>query len=161
MKSPMTQTKPFPWKCGECGANGVAPAAVNYTAEIHHDGELHQVVLPDLKTPRCSACGTIVLDDAANRQISAALRKQFGILRPDEIQAAREALGLTRQQLADQLGVGEATLARWEDGGQIQQRAHDNLLRLFFELPAVRATLSGKGERAVEVEREFRVVTLD
>lgn len=154
------KSKPFPWKCGRCEARAVVPVVVNYESEISHDGQLISVSVPDLETPRCSACGEIVLDDAANRQISAALRKQLGILSPAEIQAGREALGLTRQQVAETLGIAEATLVRWETGGQIQQRALDKLLRLFFELPIVRATLSGTTGKSGAM-REARVVSLE
>jgi DNA-binding transcriptional regulator YiaG len=48
----------------------------------------------------------------------------------------------TQKELAVQLAVAEATLSRWETGGQIQQRAMDKLLRLFFGLPAVRVALA-------------------
>jgi transcriptional regulator with XRE-family HTH domain len=45
--------------------------------------------------------------------------------------------------LARLLGVGEATLSRWETGGQIQQRALDRLLRLYFAVPPARDALDG------------------
>lgn len=34
------------------------------------------------------------------------------------IKERREALGLTRQQLADEIGVDQATVWRWEEVGQ-------------------------------------------
>ena len=42
----------------------------------------------------------------------------------------REKLGLTQKQFANLLGVGEATVSRWETGAQIQQRALDRFLRV-------------------------------
>jgi putative zinc finger/helix-turn-helix YgiT family protein len=112
-----------------------------YTTQVEHDGCLYTVTIPDLEVPRCEKCGTLVRVDAANRRVSEALRRQLGLLTPEEIRQNRDTLGLTQEQFADQLGVAEATLSRWETGAQIQQRALDNLLRLFFALPEVRSFL--------------------
>jgi putative zinc finger/helix-turn-helix YgiT family protein len=78
----------------------------------------------------------------ANDQIDDALRELVGLLTPDDIRQHREALGLTQRQLANQLGIAEATLSRWETGGQIQQQAMDNLLRVFYTIGDVRSALS-------------------
>ena len=80
-------------------------------------------------------CGTISLDAVATDAIDAAFRKQAGLLSPEQIREQRLALGLTQQTLADLLGIGVHTLSRWENGGQIQQRAFDRLLRAFFTVP--------------------------
>ncbi len=84
----------------------------------------------------------MVLTDAANRRITDTFRDQLGLLKPAQIRSNRETLGLTQKQLAGLLGIAEATLSRWETGGQIQQRSLDKLLRLFFLLPEVRSALS-------------------
>ena len=139
-----SQVKPFPWKCGHCGARAVVLIVFDYSAEIHYEGRDYMVHVPDLETPRCESCGELLLDDAANRRISAAFRQQAGLLAPSEIRTKRESLELTQSQVADLLGTYEETLARWESGGQIQPRAVDRLLRLFFASPAVRASLALK-----------------
>ena len=41
------------------------------------------------------------------------------------------------------MGIAEATLSRWLSETQIQSRAMDNLLRVFFAFPEVRMALSG------------------
>ena len=53
----------------------------------------------------------------------------------------RESLGLTQKQLANLLRVADATVSRWETGGQIQQRSMDLLLRAFSDIPALRQYL--------------------
>jgi putative zinc finger/helix-turn-helix YgiT family protein len=116
-------------------------ATVPYTTQIDHDGRKYTVTIPDLVVPRCANCGTISLDDEANRQISAAFRKQAGLLSPEQIRSQRLALGLTQQALADLLGVAVFTLSRWETGAQIQQRSLDRFLRTFFKLPELRKAL--------------------
>src|SRR6266436_8495343 len=119
----------FSKKCGKCHQRAVSLAPVPYSTQIDHDGRKYVVKLPALVLPKCANCGTIVLDDAANREISAAFRKLAGLLTPEQIRANRVVLGLTQQELADQLSVAVATLSRWETGAQIQQRSFDRFLR--------------------------------
>ena len=142
----MTKTKPHPWICPECHSRAVSPAREPYEAEVEHDGRSYRVCLPNLELHRCSACGFTIIDDVGNRAISAELRRVAGLLQPEEIRKDREALGLTQKQLAGYLRVAEATLSRWETGGQIQQRALDHLLRAFFDVPEFRA-YAGFGEQ--------------
>src|SRR5262249_51252387 len=101
---------------------------------------------------RCRNCGAMILDTEANRQISLAFRRQVGLLTPDEIREKREALGLKQGELAAYLSVAPATLSRWENGVQIQQRCMDKLLRLFFDLPEVRFAL-GTAPEATTADR--------
>ena len=138
-----TATKPPPWKCGTCRARAVVPTVLpHYEAEIDHDGRTYTIALPDLAAYRCEQCGAVVLDDAANEKISQALRRQVGLLTPEEIRGRRQELGLTQKQLACCLGIAEATLSRWETGDQIQQRSLDRFLRVLFGFPSVRAVLA-------------------
>jgi len=65
------------------------------------------------------------------------LRREARLLTPEEIREGREKLGLTQRQFANLLGVGEATVSRWETGAQIQQRAMDRFLRVCLASPAV------------------------
>jgi len=113
----------------------------SYEAELEHDGRTYKVALENLNVLRCETCGAIILDDQANERISQALRRQARLLTPEEIHANRQALSLTQKQLAGSLGIAEATLSRWETGAQIQQRAFDRFLRVFFLFPSVRAVL--------------------
>lgn len=133
--------KPFPWKCGTCRQRSLIPTVLDYQAEIAHDGRSYTLNLPALNVFRCEQCGAIVLDDDADKKISDALRAAAGLLSPEEIRRGREKLGLTQIQLAHYLQVGEATLSRWETGGQIQQRSLDRLLRMYFQVPEARRFL--------------------
>jgi len=111
-------------------------ATVPYATTIEHDGRAYQVEIPDLTVPQCPHCQVISLDDEADRQISAAFRRVAHLLTPEEIRQGRETLSLTQKQFASLLGVGEATVSRWETGAQIQQRAMDRFLRVCFSSPA-------------------------
>ena len=132
----------FSKKCSTCRQRAVVLSAVDYSTPVEHDGRLYTVALPNLLVPRCGNCGTMVLDEEANRQISAAFRKAAGLLTPEEIRQHRTTLGLTQQALADLLGVAVSTLSRWETGSQIQQRSLDRFLRSFFAFPQLRAGLA-------------------
>jgi putative zinc finger/helix-turn-helix YgiT family protein len=149
--------KPYPWKCATCRERAVHPATILYTAELQHDGRPYTVQVPDLQVHRCDRCGALTLDDSANRRVSDALRREAGLLLPAEIRRQREALGLTQKQLASALHLAESTLSRWETGAQIQQRAMDLLLRLFFEIPEARRFLRESepppSERAEELAK--------
>jgi transcriptional regulator with XRE-family HTH domain len=66
----------------------------------------------------------------------------LGLLTPQQIQEGIERLGMTQKEVAERLGIAEATLSRWLTNTVIQSRAMDNYLRVFFRFPEVRAVLS-------------------
>jgi putative zinc finger/helix-turn-helix YgiT family protein len=133
--------KPFPWRCPQCGRKEVRPATVCHTSRIKHDGRLYCVEVPELRVPRCEACGEMVFDNEADSQIADALREQLALLPPGQIRHNREQLGLSQRDLADHLGVAAETISRWENGALIQSRAMDRYLRVYFGVPAVRTAL--------------------
>jgi len=129
-------SRTYPKPCGKCGQKTMELATVPYATTIEHDGRSYRVEIPALTVPRCANCQTISIDDEADRHISPAFRREARLLAPEEIRRGREKLGLTQKQFANLLGVGEATVSRWETGAQIQQRAMDRFLRLCFASPA-------------------------
>jgi putative zinc finger/helix-turn-helix YgiT family protein len=112
-------------------------ANVAYTTTIEHDGRTYRVEIPALTVPQCGNCQAISIDDEADHQISAAFRREARLLAPEEIRQGRENLALNQTQFANLLGVGEATVSRWETGAQIQQRAMDRFLRVCLASPVV------------------------
>ena len=77
-------------------------------------GRKYTVTVKDFRVLQCQRCQVIVFDEAANETLSNALRVEAGLLRPEEIHANREKLGLTQKQLAGFLRISESTLSRWE-----------------------------------------------
>jgi putative zinc finger/helix-turn-helix YgiT family protein len=134
-------TKPFPWKCPSCHQREVRLVVVPYSATVEHDGRAYIIRIPNLEVPQCGNCGKLVMTETANQMVATALRSAAGLLLPDEIQQGRASLGLTQKQFADRLGVSDATVSRWETGGQIQQRGYDRMMRGFFEVPEFRRFL--------------------
>jgi len=129
-------TRTYPKRCGKCGQKGMRLATVPYATTIEHDGRAYCVEIPALTVPQCTDCQAISIDDEADQQISVAFRREAGLLAPAEIRQGREKLRLTQKQFANLLGVGEATISRWETGAQIQQRAMDRFLRVCLASPA-------------------------
>lgn len=117
-----------------------------YDAEVRHDGRLYSFTIPRLDIPICRACGEKVLTEKVDDQINAALRSHLRLLAPEEMRTALERVDMTQKEAADRLGVAEATLSRWLNETQIQSRAMDNLLRIFFALPQVRNVLNGEAQ---------------
>jgi len=114
-----------------------ALAVLSFTRSyVNAPATTHRVEVPALTVPRCGNCQALSIDDEADQQISAACRRVAGLLTPEESRQGREKLGLTQKQFANLLGVGEATVSRWETGAQIQQRAMDRFLRVCCASPA-------------------------
>lgn len=57
-------------------------------------------------------------------------RNRKGMMQPEEICQFRKSLGLTQQEFSDLLGIGIATLNRYENGA-LQSDGVDRMLRLF------------------------------
>src|SRR4029079_19106671 len=111
---------------------------VAYDAEVRHDGRLHSFRIPALEIPVCQSCGERIFTEHVDEQVDDALRAHLHLLIPAEIRTALKRVGLSQKVAAEQLGIAEATLSRWLTGTQIQSRAMDNLLRVFFAFPEVR-----------------------
>jgi putative zinc finger/helix-turn-helix YgiT family protein len=148
-KRPANAERPFPWRCRDCGKPQVAMRTMSYDAEVRHDGRLHAFTIPRLHIPVCKACGAKVFTATVDDQINAALRAHLHLLTPEEIRAGLDRIGLTQKEAAERLGIAEATLSRWLNESQIQSRALDNFLRVFFDFPAVRSALLGRAQAAL------------
>lgn len=144
LKRPFWAQQPFPWRCHDCGKDEVRPARVNYDAEVKYDGRLVAFTVEDLGLPVCGACGAKLFTLEVDDQINAALRSHLHLLSPEEIRAGLSRLGMTQKAVADSLGIAEATLSRWLNEFQLQSRAMDNLMRVFFAFPEVRSALASE-----------------
>jgi putative zinc finger/helix-turn-helix YgiT family protein len=89
----------------------------------------------------CSHCGfiTIPLDraDAHGRLTDRTYRRLAGILTAEEIRQARQRVGMSQRQFAAYLGVGEASVKRWE-AGVLPDRSSSELVRLRTDPEAAR-----------------------
>jgi putative zinc finger/helix-turn-helix YgiT family protein len=131
--------RPFPWTCGTCGQKAARPVTVDYTSEMGHDGKAYTISIPGLEVLECENCHARMLSDGSYERLDEALRRQVGLLTPEEIKHQRKSLGLSQQELADYLQVAPETVSRWETGAQIQQRAMNRHLLGLFKVPDLRA----------------------
>ena len=88
---------------------------------------------------RCSDCGEFFFGpgevDDVQRRTAAIVRREEGLMQPEEIRALRTSLGFTQDQFETLLGVGPKTVVRWEKGTVYQNKATDTLLRLVQNVP--------------------------
>lgn len=138
-------SRAFPSKCRTCGKHAVKKKVVDYVTEREHDGRTYSFTVPALDILECEECHARVLSGASREKVEEALRVKAGLLTPTNMRENRIRLGYTQERLARELRVAKETVSRWETGGQIQQRAMDLLLRLFFGLPQVRKVLADDG----------------
>jgi putative zinc finger/helix-turn-helix YgiT family protein len=59
-------------------------------------------------------------------------RRRKGMVQPEEIYKFRKKYGLTQKEFSDLLGIGIASLNRYENGA-LQDEAHDRILRLSMD----------------------------
>lgn len=89
----------------------------------------------EVKSPamECTKCGWVTISnnqlDALRRNTADAYRRQHNLLTSGEIQTLRKRIGQSQSQFATFLGVGVASLKRWETWG-VQDKSHDQLMRL-------------------------------
>ncbi len=80
----------------------------------------------------CAECGQDRYDETRDDDLVARAyamcRAEKGLLCPDEIVAIRKRYRLSQKSLATLLGMSEATINRYENGG-LQDAAHDNAIR--------------------------------
>lgn len=81
----------------------------------------------------CSHCGAISVPwdrvDEHGRRVDATYRRLAGILTADQIREARHRLRMSQREFADYLGVGEASVKRWE-AGVLPDKSSSDLIRL-------------------------------
>ena len=77
--------------------------------------------------------GEIYLDADSFALIDKAKARHLGVLAPQELAKLRERLGLTQQEIAGLLQIGEKTWSRWETGREIPSRSLNLLLLALYE----------------------------
>jgi putative zinc finger/helix-turn-helix YgiT family protein len=86
----------------------------------------------EITVGRCASCGEELFDEnrdgALIEKVYSEYRAQAGLLSPQEIVNVREQYGLSQQAFALLLGMSQATINRYEQGG-LQDSAHDQMIR--------------------------------
>jgi putative zinc finger/helix-turn-helix YgiT family protein len=105
---------------------------VTQTASVRQEFRDEQL---DVTTPVCvcSACGWQTLGpgqtDELRKRTADAYREQHDLLTSVQIKAIRKLLGKNQREFAAFLGVGEASVKRWETW-LVQEKSSDQLIRI-------------------------------
>ncbi len=132
--------------CIQCNNGTLTSAVISVVGT--REGEEFTVFVPGLI---CSACGFKTIDNQQSgeftKAVSDAYKRAHRLLTGAELRERRCTwLKMSQQDFADYLGVGIASVKRWE-AGQIQDRAMDELIRLKTDPEAARTNL-----RALEIQ---------
>lgn len=105
----------------------------------------NEPIIIDMEYYKCSECGEeFVVPDLENDPFETAYRlyrTKHNMLQPEEIRDFRHKYHLTQNELANLLGLGGATISRYETG-KLQDETHDTLLRLVMEPETLRGLVS-------------------
>lgn len=135
-------------KCPICGA-GKLKKKIG-TESFEYKGET--LAIPNYVTYACAECEEAIVD-SATLKASGKMLKDFqrevdGLLTGQQIKAIRMKLGLTQEQLADIVGGGLKSLARYESGQVCQSKGMDNLLRILDAYPHTLKVIRKSGKTA-------------
>lgn len=109
---------------------------------------------------KCRECGDEVLDPSLGADpFNAAYeeyRKRHALLTPAEITSWRDSYNLTQNELAGLIGIGTATLSRYESG-YLQEESLDRLLRFAME-PSNLLKLVERSEAVFKLAKKERLI---
>jgi putative zinc finger/helix-turn-helix YgiT family protein len=145
--------------CRLCGGNTVVEHAREIMSYLTPKGEVELNV--EIPYEVCELCGFRAYGEEGERARTAAIYAYHGRLAPWDIVEVRERLGMTQKGFADLLGVGHASLERWEGGENMQNQSMDNLI-LLLSSPANKNWLDDQRLRRERTHlRRQAVVPLD
>lgn len=105
----------------------------------------------------CTTCGETIYDKARDSDLMHRIYDEYrrleNLLTPEDIKATRKRYRLSQQSLADLLGMSEATVNRYEQGG-LQDPAHDALIRACQNPETVRQQLQRRGHLLTAWQRQ-------
>lgn len=108
----------------------------------------------------CSNCGEKfyvgAMADETFRRSAAAVRKEGGLLAPDEIREIRAMYGLSQASLEKLINSGEKTVVRWERGSVAQNATADTLLRVLRDHPEVVSRLASQRDVKITLPEAAR-----
>ena len=108
----------------------------------------------------CPVCGlsagTVQSAGKVQNALSEAYRQQVGLLSGEDLRRLRKGKGMTQADLAEAMGVGVASIKRWETGS-IQTKSMDQALRQHLMTNAIESHVNGN--RDISIPRILLVLT--
>jgi putative zinc finger/helix-turn-helix YgiT family protein len=146
-------------RCPNCECNNVTTTVERETFE-YGEGSSAAQLTADVPVRTCANCGFQFTDGQAEEARHDAVCRYLRVLAPKEILELRKRYNMSRAEFAELTRLGEASLARWENGQLIQNAANDQLLFLLtlpsnMELLKRRATRN-QGSETAQTSTESR-----
>lgn len=126
-------------RCINCRKSELVIQKAEMTGEVQ--GETFSVMCEALVCPNCGfkTVGAGQVQDFM-KLLADEFRQKHFLMTGAEIKRRRKELNWSQQDLAEKTGVGLASIKRWEMG-KIQDKAMDQLLRLFLDPEYIRKHL--------------------
>ena len=117
----------MPIRCIQCGGADLETKRISLEGTVR--GQNYTVEMEGLACPRCNYN---TIEGSAmpeyGRLLADRFRADHGLLTSDAIRARRERLGMSQLEFASHVGVGVASIKRWEMG-KIQDQRNDYAIR--------------------------------
>ncbi|MBN1943754.1 MAG: DUF4065 domain-containing protein [Phycisphaerae bacterium] len=114
-------------------------------------------IIVSVETMVCSMCGESIGNDEQDQKILDAVheeyRRRVDLLTPDRIREIRNHYHLSQKSFAMLLGMSEATMNRYEQGG-LQDQTHDTVIRACEKPEVIRDLLSRRGHLISDWQRK-------
>ena len=147
--------------CPICG-KGILKKQVK-DKKFEYKGE--SITIPGYVTHNCDVCGDAIVDNNTLKESGKILkdfkRKVDGLLTAEEIKNIRKRLNLTQEEMAEILGGGLKSFARYETGQVCHSRGMDNLLRILDTYPFALNVIQKNQVKKLALYREKKVITFD
>jgi putative zinc finger/helix-turn-helix YgiT family protein len=131
-------------RCPVCGKGHLEPRLITDKFEYEVGKKRVAVVAEGVPVKVCTHCQETFSGPDAGLVRNRAICRALDLLTPEEIRAIRVRLGPSQADFARLTGIGKATIARWESGRLLQNRAMDRYLRLLAENPDNARILRGQ-----------------
>lgn len=121
--------------------------------------------IPNYVTRKCDECGEAIVDKTTLKESGRILkdfqRKVDGLLLAEEIKNIRKRLNLSQEEMAEILGGGLKSFARYETGRVCQSRGMDNLLRILDAYPFTMNVIQKNQVKKLAMHKEKKVIAYE
>ncbi|MEW6571520.1 MAG: type II toxin-antitoxin system MqsA family antitoxin [Nitrospirota bacterium] len=121
--------------------------------------------VPNYITYKCDECGEAIVDKVTLKESGKILkdfqRKVDGLLTSEEIKRIRKKLNLTQEEMAEILGGGLKSFARYETSQVCQSKGMDNLLRILDAYPFTLNVIQKNQAKKLSLYRAKKVITFE
>ena len=149
-------TKKLIYDCPFCEAEHEISVIRYNTCGLVKDTEVHYMKTAYYCEQEREEFAPAVVMDQNLYEAREAYRKENALLQVEEIKAIRELYGVTQKEYSRLLGVGEATIQRYETK-QIQDSKYDMIMRMTGENPGYCLTLLEKNKNEFAAERYLAI----